>query len=251
MRRTWLGTPCRIFQVFTFQLKEEPYSRRQSFGSIYVLINYFSVHDPSNRERSRSFEASMPHGYEIRNLDWINLLRNLNLGSYCFTDRKLVAEPHHIKVSLSLRCRCRKRSQWGKKQKLIMLNSKFGLKFDGFFLKWNLLFELHCMIQWNPPQIISLLGPFERIIQDLQQMHFLASKVNINTNLTEELTKIASDKGFRISDNQGSGNCMFHALSEQLETVKGIKIENGQLRQSLVQYLRENPKLVSYNEPHT
>ena len=99
------------------------------------FINYFSVHDPSNRERSRSFEASMPHGYEIRDLDWINLLRNLNLGSYCFTDRKLVAEPHHIKVSLSLRCRCRKRSQWGKKQKLIMLNSKFGLKFDGFFLK--------------------------------------------------------------------------------------------------------------------
>ena len=45
----------------------------------------------------------MPHGYEIRDLDWINLLRNLNLGSYCFTDRKLVAEPHHIKVSLSLR----------------------------------------------------------------------------------------------------------------------------------------------------
>lgn len=43
MRRTWLGTPCRIFQVFTFQLKEEPYSRRQSFGSIYVLINYFSL----------------------------------------------------------------------------------------------------------------------------------------------------------------------------------------------------------------
>ena len=51
-------------------------------------------------------------------------------------------------------------------------------------------------------------------------MHFLASKVNINTNLTEELTKIASDKGFRISDNQGSGNCMFHALSEQLEESK-------------------------------
>ena len=38
---------------------------------------------------------------------------------------------------------------------------------------------------------------------------------------------------------------MFHALSEQLEIVKGIKIQHGQLRQSLVQYLRENPKLVS------
>ena len=68
----------------------------------------------------------MPHGYDIRDLDWINLLRNLNLGSYCFTDRKLVAEPHHIKVSLSLQC-------GGKKQKFIMVNSKFGLKLDEFF----------------------------------------------------------------------------------------------------------------------
>ena len=38
---------------------------------------------------------------------------------------------------------------------------------------------------------------------------------------------------------------MFHALSEQLETVKGIKTHHGQMRQSLVQYLRDNPKLVS------
>ena len=38
---------------------------------------------------------------------------------------------------------------------------------------------------------------------------------------------------------------MFHALSEQLEIVKGIKIQYGQLRQTLDQYLRENPKLVS------
>ena len=43
---------------------------------------------------------------------------------------------------------------------------------------------------------------------------------------------------------------MFHALSEQLETVKGIKIQHGQLRQSLVQYLRENPKLVSSSNSH-
>ena len=96
-------------------------------------MNYFSVDDPIKRERSRSFEVSKLHGYEIRDLDWINLLCNLNLGSYCFTDRKLVAEPHHIKVSLSLQCRCRKRSQWGKKQKFIMVNSKFGLKLDEFF----------------------------------------------------------------------------------------------------------------------
>ena len=113
----------------------------------------------------------------------------------------------------------------------------------------NLFLELHCMIQLNPPQIISLLGLLRQVIQDLQQMHLFASKVNSNTHLTEELTQIALDKGFRISDSQGSGNCMFHALLEQLETVKGIKMQHGHLRQSLVQYLRENPKLVSYCKP--
>ena len=101
------------------------------------------------------------------------------------------------------------------------------------------------MIQGNKSKIILLLELLERTIQNLQRMQLCASTVNNNTTLTEELTTIVSDKGFRISDNQGSGNCMFHALSEQLEIVKGIKIQHGQLRQSLVQYLRENPKLVS------
>jgi len=71
------------------------------------------------------------------------------------------------------------------------------------------------------------------------------SKVYSNTDLSTELKKIASDKGFVISDNEGSGNCMFYALSEQLNLVKGIKISHAELRQSIVQYLRKNPKLVS------
>ena len=71
------------------------------------------------------------------------------------------------------------------------------------------------------------------------------SKVSSNTNLSAELERIASDKGFVISDNEGSGNCMFFALSEQLNLVKGIKISHGELRQSIVHYLRRNPKLVS------
>ena len=66
-----------------------------------------------------------------------------------------------------------------------------------------------------------------------------------NRNLLEELTKIASGKGFLISDNEGSGNCMFHALSEQLDLVKGIQISHDALRQRLVRYLEENPRLVS------
>ena len=63
------------------------------------------------------------------------------------------------------------------------------------------------------------------------------------TNL--ELKKIASDKGFMISDNQGGGNCMFHALSEQLDLVKGIKISHQKLRDKVVNYLTKNPTLVS------
>jgi len=80
---------------------------------------------------------------------------------------------------------------------------------------------------------------------NLQQMQRSVSKVNINTDLLTELEKIASDKGFVISDNEGSGNCMFYALSEQLNLMKGIKISHGELRQSVVEYLRRNPKLVS------
>jgi len=80
---------------------------------------------------------------------------------------------------------------------------------------------------------------------NLQQIQCHVSKVNSNTDPSAELKKIASDKGFVISDSEGSGNCMFHALSEQLNLVKGIKISHGELRQSIVQYLRKKPKLVS------
>ena len=83
------------------------------------------------------------------------------------------------------------------------------------------------------------------MIMNLQQMQHSVNKVNINTDLLTELEKIASEKGFVISDNEGSGNCMFYALSEQLNLVKGIKISHGELRQSIVEYLGKNPKLVS------
>ena len=93
---------------------------------------------------------------------------------------------------------------------------------------------------------LSFLGSLDRIIQELQQMQLDASKFKSRTDLSLRLRNIASDRGFRISDNQGLGNCMFYALSEQLEIVKGIKIPHGKLRQTLVQYLRSNPKLVSW-----
>ena len=92
---------------------------------------------------------------------------------------------------------------------------------------------------------LYFVGSLKRIIQELHQMQLDASKVKSRTDLSLGLRNIASDRGFRISDNEGLGNCMFYALSEQLEIVKGIKIPHGELRQTLVQYLRSNPKLVS------
>ena len=38
---------------------------------------------------------------------------------------------------------------------------------------------------------------------------------------------------------------MFIALSEQLDQAKGTKTSHQELRQRVVQYLKENPKMVS------
>ena len=65
------------------------------------------------------------------------------------------------------------------------------------------------------------------------------------TDVSRRLNEIASDKGFTVSDNEGSGNCMFYSLSEQLDLVKGIQISHNGLRQHIVLYLEKNPTLVS------
>ena len=71
-------------------------------------------------------------------------------------------------------------------------------------------------------------------------MHCDADKVDKKTSLSNDLEKIASDKGFIISGNPASGNCMFYALCEQLRSVKGIKLSHTELRKTLVQFLTEN-----------
>ena len=65
------------------------------------------------------------------------------------------------------------------------------------------------------------------------------------TELSENLKRKALENGLVVSDNQGKGNCMFFALSEQLYHVKGIKLSHSQLRGTIVQYLKDNPTLVS------
>ena len=80
---------------------------------------------------------------------------------------------------------------------------------------------------------------------NLQQMRCDADKANKKSNLSMDLGKIASDKGFIISENPASGNCMFYALSDQLQSVKGIKTSHRELRETLVRFLMDNPNLVS------
>ena len=88
------------------------------------------------------------------------------------------------------------------------------------------------------------------MFRNLQEIQCDVRKTNSATELSAELEKIASSKGFVISDNEGSGNCMFYALCEQLNLLKGITISHGELRQSIVQYLLDNPRLVSLVHVH-
>ena len=65
------------------------------------------------------------------------------------------------------------------------------------------------------------------------------------TKLSQALKRTALEKGFAISDNQGEGNCMFFALSEQLDLIQDIQMSHDELRGTIVQQLWENPRLVS------
>ena len=83
------------------------------------------------------------------------------------------------------------------------------------------------------------------MFSDLRQMRQEAWEETGKTELSENLKRMALENGLVISDNQGKGNCMFFALSEQLDHVKGIKLSHSQLRGTIVQYLKDNPTLVS------
>ena len=80
-------------------------------------------------------------------------------------------------------------------------------------------------------------------LRDLQSDTVLVSN---KTNPLSDLRKIALDKGFVISDNPASGNCLFYALSEQLKSVKAIHTSHKEVREALVQFLTANAYLVSH-----
>jgi len=107
------------------------------------------------------------------------------------------------------------------------------------------LHHFHCKAE-SEGLILFLFLKVMQVLHDVQQMQHDARDGTRKTSLLVGLKKIASLKGFVISDNDGSGNCMFYALSEQLDLVKGIQISHAELRQRLVNYLKEKPTLVSW-----
>ena len=80
----------------------------------------------------------------------------------------------------------------------------------------------------------------------IQNLRCGADQVRNKTILPSNLRTVAAKKGFLVSDNQASGNCLFYALSEQLKSVKGIQISHKELRNTLVQFLRENANQVRW-----
>ncbi|XP_044169801.1 LOW QUALITY PROTEIN: uncharacterized protein LOC122947288 [Acropora millepora] len=74
-------------------------------------------------------------------------------------------------------------------------------------------------------------------------MHQDAGKLQTKADLLEDLRINASSEGFEIIDNDGGGNCMFHALCDQLKCKKNLKISHQELRKQLVKYLQEHPKM--------
>ena len=72
------------------------------------------------------------------------------------------------------------------------------------------------------------------------------TKVMDAKNDSSNMERIAVKRGLTASNNRGSGDCMFYALSEQLERVKRIRIPHEEVRKNLVQFLKDNPNLVSY-----
>ena len=91
-----------------------------------------------------------------------------------------------------------------------------------------------------------LFFPAENILPSLQNLRCDAEQVRNKTILPSNLRTVAAKKGFLVSDNQASGNCLFYALSEQLQSVKGIQISHKELRNTLVQFLRENANQVRW-----
>lgn len=88
----------------------------------------------------------------------------------------------------------------------------------------------------------------KKTLVNLQELHRDADKHQKQGGLLPDLRMIASGKGFEVVDNDGKGNCMFHALCHQLKYKKHLEISHQDLRNELVKYLHEHSKMADGTE---
>ena len=73
----------------------------------------------------------------------------------------------------------------------------------------------------------------------------LSTKLNKHDNSLEAiLNKKAGEKHLKIVPVPGDGNCMFHAISHQLNHILGLTVSHEELRRMIVDYLRNHPQTV-------
>ena len=95
--------------------------------------------------------------------------------------------------------------------------------------------------------VFELIAAIIKAFKKLEKMHQAAGKLK-KADLLEDLKINASKEDFKVVDNGGGGNCMFHALCDQLKCKKDWEIYHQELRKELVKYLSEHPTMVSVNK---
>ena len=110
----------------------------------------------------------------------------------------------------------------------------------------NLPFNNHGVFFLRTVFFYFRLVPDRENLFELQQMIWDTNVMDAKID-SSNMERIAVERGFKVSDNPGSGDCMFYALSEQLQRVRRIRIPHDELRKNLVQFLKNNPNKVSYS----
>ena len=65
------------------------------------------------------------------------------------------------------------------------------------------------------------------------------------TQCYQRLNYLATERGFIIQDVPADGDCLFSAISVQLENVGIQRIESRDLRSAVAQYMEQNPMITS------
>ncbi|CAH1780655.1 unnamed protein product, partial [Owenia fusiformis] len=85
---------------------------------------------------------------------------------------------------------------------------------------------------------------FETSVLELLRSLLNSERINLNTSTPLGLIEdVVTKHGLTIVDNEGSGDCLFQALSHQLAYTKTANIDHIDLREKLVKYAKHHPLL--------